>query len=613
MLYAKVVLGLPIEGPFDYIIPQELRAKISPGSRVSIPFGNSKKIGYVVALNNKSTVANLKSITSVLDNQPILDSKMLLLTHKLAEYYCSSWGMMIEAAIPANLRKPKPVEFNPLEEKSKISHKGIITLYNFEDDKKKWEIYLAKIKECLGRGQQTLLVLADIPEVFIAEKIILQRLGIEPVVLIRNEAQELKKWLQVKTQGTNICLGTRSSIFAPLNNLGLIIVDEEQAYSYKQDQAPHYHLRQASLMRAKIEEADLILGSSAPSLEAINLVKNNLATYNIIHSERVYPEIKIIDMKGLPLLSQKRQVILAHFLQDAITKALGDKLKILIFLNRIGFATMSSCSSCGQVLKCPRCNISLVYHFKEGILACRYCNYKIQAPKICPSCNAGYIRFSGAGTEKIESEITRLFPQARITQNSAEGDVNLENADIFIASQAILNRKDLNFDLSVVLGIDNSLNHIDFRASEKAYGILKELSNITKKRLIIQTGIPNHLIFKAIAGNNPDLFYHQELKERRQLHFPPLRHHALVKIRSAKEERAEKIGQDIFEKLKSSADKNIEVVSLFKPHPEKLRGNFLRQILVSAKSAEKISKFLKINLKKIRHSGIILTVDVDPI
>ncbi|MBN1913483.1 MAG: primosomal protein N', partial [Candidatus Omnitrophica bacterium] len=408
-------------------------------------------------------------------------------------------------------------------------------------------------------------------------------------------------------------VGTRSCVFAPAKKLKLIVIDEENDSVYKQDQVPHYHARETALMRAKIEKAKTVLASGLPSLESIYTAKKFKIEPLVFSQEMLLPEVKIADMRRGFI--HKKDSILTKYLQDAIVSALESGGKILLFLNRKGFATLSYCHNCGKVLKCPRCDTNLIYHFKEQLLTCHYCNYKMRLPKFCPECNSGYIRYSGFGTEKIESELSRLFPGARIKILNERKEDPLEDADIFIATQFILKENSINFELIGVLSIDNSLNRLDLRAGEKTFALLLGLLKFCGKKMIIQTYMGEHYCFRALEHKDIDLFYKEEIKQRQQLKFPPFSHLAFVKVRGNKESRVKEASQKIFEALSAAAknSKNISVVNLSKAYPFKLRDNFYWQVLVKSPSVLKMSAFLKKELKGLRHSGIIVTVDVDPV
>lgn len=621
MLYAQIVLGLPVEGPFDYIVPELLRKKIYKGSRVFVNFAGRRKVGFVVRLKHDSSIKKLKEIFSVIDEHPIIDRESLLLTKKLSEYYCCSWGEAIETALPEGIRKGKKTPqikvdgLRIVNTDNKYSANQDITLVHDLDGVLRWGIYLEKIRDGLNAGASSIILLPDKSAVLKAKELICKELDAKISILYRNVPRELEEWLRIKIGEVDIVIGMRSSIFAPLANLGLIIIDQEQDSAYKQDQVPHYHARQVALMLAKIKKAKLILGSTAPSLESFHLVKRGIAKYIPLSRIKKYPEISIIDIKAEYYRFKPKNLILSKYLEDLIAATINSSGKTLLFLNRKGFATFAFCNNCAKVLRCPRCNVNLTFHFKENILTCHYCNFKMENPKICPSCNSGYIKFSGMGTERIESELSRVFPQAKIKRVDTESNPDLKSADIFISTSAIIAKQaSYNFDLVTVLGIDNSLNRVDFRSSEKAFSLLMSLLKLTDRKLLIQTGFPGHHAFKAIAKNDVDIFYSDELRERRQLDLAPFKHLALIKLRSKVEQKAREGSYALFKKLNSKNNKyGVRMLSVNPGQPSKLRGNFYWQILIRSNNPEKATKFLKINLKDFRHSGIIVTVDIDPL
>ncbi len=634
MLYAKVVVGLPVEGPFDYSVPLGFSRAIKEGMRAWIQFRTKKLVGYVVRLSKETNRENLKPILDLIDGSPILDKNMLLLTKELSDYYGCSWGEAIETALPEGLRKGKPLPYNigkpsvcapnPDAPASKETYPDALNnetlLIHDWDRAARWDIYVNEIKAALANNKSVIILLADKSSIIKTRKIIEARIGHTPGVLYRKQSHELTEWLNVKEGKFDIVIGTRSSIFAPVDNLGLMIVDEEQDAAYKQDQMPHYHAREAAFMRMNIEKAKLILASTLPSLESFYLGKQNKVSFGApvkyisLPRRRDIPEVKIIDMHQVPQNFKQRNIILSKYLEDSIFHALNLKGKILLFLNRKGFATFASCRHCGEVLKCPRCNINLVYHFKDNILNCHHCNYKMQAPSICPSCNSGYIRYLGIGTEKVESELARLFPAAKVNRLDAIKELEIQDADIFISTKSIIKETSYNFDLIGILSIDSSLNRIDFRSTEKTFGLLTGLMCLTDKKVVIQTNLPKHYCFRAIENKDANIFYEEELRYRRELKFPPFKHLAIVKLRGRNPDRVKKISSDLFSKLKrTNKDKKISIVCVNPGQPAKLRGNFYWEILVKANYPFKIIKFLKLNFKKFLHSGIIVTVDMDPL
>jgi primosomal protein N' (replication factor Y) len=237
----------------------------------------------------------------------------------------------------------------------------------------------------------------------------------------------------------------------------------------------------------------------------------------------------------------------------------------------------------------------------------------MQTPKICPHCNSGYIKFSGLGTEKVESELCRIFPQARIRRTDEKRPFDINDVDILISTQSIFRTQGYKFNLVGVLAIDNSLNRVDLRASEKTFALLIGLLVLAKEKLVIQTRLPQHHIFEALIKRDLNIFYNKELKQRKQLKFSPYVHMVSVKLRAKKEDMVEEAARRLFERLKErNKDKAIKFLSVNPAQPRKLRGNFYWDVLIISRDIKKVNRFLKINLKDFAHSGIIVTVDVDP-
>ncbi|MCU0652302.1 MAG: primosomal protein N' [Candidatus Omnitrophica bacterium] len=619
MLYAKIVFSLAIEGPFDYIVPASLTQKIKVGSRVRVSFTTTQKIGYVVGLATVSDIKKLKEISELLDDYPVLNKEALFLTQEISRYYGCSWGEAIDTALPEAIRKGKKVVFDTgfLQDKLSLPPTAGYSAVLLHDllGHGRWEIYLQEIKAAIQNKRSVIVLLPDAASLVKTKKMVDQLLGCESVVLYRKQPHELEEWVKLGSSEAVVVIGTRSAIFAPVNNLGLIIIDEEENSVYKQDQVPHYHAREVAFWRTKQEKAKLILGSEAPSLESFYLTREGEMQYKLIPRQAAYPQVKIIDIKDLSPYFKSKNIIFFQYLIDSIFSTLNNKGKTLIFLNRKGFATFATCRHCSAVLRCPRCNVNLVYHFQKNMLSCHYCNFKMPAPNICPECNSGYIRYSGLGTEKVESELHRLFPQARIKMLEDEVADNIDDADIFISTEFALKQSNILFDSTCILSIDNSLSRPDLRAAEKTFRLLVSLARLTKERMVIQTGLSKHHCFRSLLKANPEIFYDEELKQRKELDFPPYKHLAIIKLRGRHEETVAEVSRVLFNLLnkRNNSRKKIKLISVNPAMPAKLRGNFYWQILIKTSEAKALVNFLKIHLKSFPHSGIIVTIDMDPI
>ena len=615
MSYAKIVLNLAVAGPFDYLIPSAFKAKVKPGVRVRVNFSNRSAIGYVVGLSAKSRIKKIKPLIEVIDTEPVLDKGMLTLSRQISDYFGCSWGEAIESALPQALRKGRRVESPVGSYSASVKlEKPEVTLLWEPDSKKRWSIYLDNIKAIIKSQRSVIVLMIDLNAVLDAKRLIESELRIPVGISWRGQPEELNQWAKIRNRQFSVVLGTRSAVFSPLTDLGLIIIDEEQDSVYKQEQTPHYHAREAAFFRAGNDGASLLLGSSAPSLESIYPALKGKVSYIRPQESIALPEIKLIDEQRRPFSKNSQKVSVSKFLSDSIGSTLEAGGRTLIFLNRRGFSNQAACLSCGKIIRCPRCNVNLTYHFGQNLLRCYYCNHKITAPKICPACNSGYIKYSGTGIERIENEACLGFPHARIKRIDAGTTNDTADADIYVATSSVIRQHGINFDLIGVVAIDSSLNRADFRSGEKAYALLMGLSRLTNKRMIIQTKLSSHHLFTSLIKRDPESFYRQELKQRKQLGFPPYRHLILIKLRSKAEKRVAEAAELLFNNLKDvKKNKGTEVLSCNPGQPGKLRGKFYWEILLTCTGVRQTVKFLKLELQKFRHSGIIVTVDVDPL
>ncbi|MBL7081722.1 MAG: primosomal protein N' [Candidatus Omnitrophica bacterium] len=633
-MYAQVVFNLPIEGRFDYFVPPAWEQKLRPGVRTEVFFGKRRCFGYIVGkaeeteykkvnpvrkgAPNKIGLSNgVKPILRILDDIPILDKTMLKITRRVSEYYACSWGEAIEAAVPKSLRKGRRIDYNPRQEKfPKTDKASEVMLLQDIKGQGRWEIYLREINDNLNKNRGIIFLTPDKEQAGLIQKEIKERLNVGVGLLHSNQSvgEELRQWIEMKKGLLRIVVGTRLAVFAPLVNLGLVIIEEEQSSVYKQDSRPHYHAVGVAKIRTKIEGARLILFSRSPSLETWYQAKRNRIKYILKDIRIPARQIKIVDLQRVGFIPQKRKIRLSISLEDALNKTLNQKGRAVLFLNRRGFAIFSYCQNCGKVLRCPRCNANLILHFKNDTLTCHRCNYRTQSPTICPSCNSGYIRYSGLGTEKLESELHRLYPGVNIARLDKEEKIIPNDAQLIVATESVLKHRIANLDLIGVLSPDTALNRPDFRAGEKVFALLLQLACLTSNCLIIQTKFPKHYCFRALTEKRINLFYETELVFRRQSHLPPFNHIIMVKLRGRKEERVSLAAGELFDILNNcNKNKSIKIVSCFNQIPHKKRDNFHEQILITTRSVIKAVNFLKKILADFRRSGIIITVDVDPV
>ncbi|HTZ11492.1 MAG TPA: primosomal protein N', partial [Candidatus Margulisiibacteriota bacterium] len=557
MLFAKVALGLAVEGPFDYSVPDQFKHKIKVGSRVEVMLRAKKMVGFVVVLSKSTKIKYTRPILKLIDDLPLLSKNMLLLARRLSQYYYCSLGEAVETMLPESLRKGRVLPAACVADRT-----GPQESYSFKEGQvetelvydpggsSRWERYILEIKDMLRQGRGVIVILPDIQAIERARGIFSGKVEAQPVIIFRKQKGEAEEWLKIKKEGARFILGTRSAVFAPLERTGLIILDEEEDPVYKQEQVPHYHAREVAGMRAKIDKAKLILGSRSPSLESFYAAKRHRIKYSLMPRKHGLPEVKIADTRfNRNLPKGKGGISISKYLLDSIMNALSLKERILVFLDRRGFATLAFCHNCGKVLECPRCKVNLTYHFDTKQLSCHRCNYRCPLPSICPNCNSGYIKYSGAGVERVESELSRIFPQAKIRRLDNPVSFKDTQADIFVSTSLVMKQSDFTFDLIGALGTDNSLNRVDLRSSEKAFRVLSGLLSLTRKKLVVETGFPAHHAYEWLLKGESSVFYEKELKERKQLNFPPFQRIALLKLRGKAEDKVKEKSLELFEKL----------------------------------------------------------------
>lgn len=666
-MIAEVVVGLPIDKTFHYSIPSILKDKVGIGKRVWVSFGQKRLVGYVVGPNTTSEVGQMptsevykvKDIEEVIDEHAILDKEMLDLTKWISEYYFCSWGEAIENALPATLRKGKTKvmprktfqerlyepsfdlkltsqqkkALEPILEDLKNERQNTYLLFGITASGKT-ELYLQAISFALKQGKSSIVLVPEISLTPQTTERFKSRFGDE-VSLVHSrlsEGMRFKEWQRLNEQKSHIVIGPRSAIFSPVKKLGLIIIDEEQETSYKQEDSPRYHAREVAIKRAQLNGAIVIMGSATPSLESYYNAKTG--RYKLIKlTERVLkrelPKVRIVDMRK-ELAKRRRAAVFSFALQEAINKTILEKKQAMLFLNRRGFSTHINCKKCGFVMKCKRCESVLVYHSDVGELICHYCNRHFSVPHICPSCKSSYVKFFGLGTQKVESELHRFFPQARISRMDTDATIRkgsheriLEDfkkgtTDIIVGTQMIA--KGLDFPQVTLVGVvlaDISLNLPDFRASERTFDLLTQVAGRAGRgegvsEVIIQTYAPTHYAVALASLHNYEGFYEKEILTRRFLGFPPYYRMIKFTFRSSKEDKARKAAEEFSNRLKGT--KGLTVVGPAPSPVIKVRGQFRWNVFLKFKPQKEFSLQLRPIIAEFKKGkGAFMIVDVDPI
>lgn len=423
----------------------------------------------------------------------------------------------------------------------------------------KTEVYMEMISHMMVEGKQTILLIPEISLTYQMVSRFRARFG-EQVSVVNSKMSKGEKFDQfekAKNGQIQVMIGPRSALFTPFPNLGLIIIDEEHEAAYKSETAPKYHAREVASERAKLCECSLVLGSATPSLETYTKAK--LGEYRLLSLTKranedtiALPLVHIVDLREE--LKSGNRSIFSQKLQTLMQDRLEKKEQTMLFLNRRGFASFVSCRSCGYVIKCPHCDVSMTYHAKEARLKCHYCGYETAMPNHCPECKSSYIASFGLGTQKIELAVRKLFPNAKVARmdfdttrkkfsyeelltSFSDGEI-----DILVGTQMIVKGHDFpNVTLMGIIAADTSLHSGDYRASERTFQLLTQAAGRAGRgqkegEVVIQSYTPNHYAIVTAAMQNYEEFYRQEMAYRNMLKYPPVCHMLLIFVMSQKKE-----------------------------------------------------------------------------
>ncbi len=502
----------------------------------------------------------------------------------------------------------------------------------------KTEVYLNAIAQALENNGSAIYL---VPEIALTPQLISRiqgRFDPEQIAIMHSgiaEAIRYDQWRQIKRGQIKLVIGARSALFAPLPNLKLIIVDEEHDASYKQDDRLCYHGRDLAVVKAKIDCAVVVLGSATPGVRSYYNALNKKYSHLEI-SKRVLdkplPEIEIIDMKA-QLEEQGKAPIISAALIAAIEMTLLKKEQVLLFLNKRGFDTFLVCADCGYNFRCPNCAVSLKNHAAEGVIKCHYCNYTQKALPVCPTCRGNHILSYGVGTQKLEAEITKLFPDSHICRmdsdtTKAKGAQEKilqklwqREIDILVGTQMITKGHDFPFITLVgVISADTSLNMPDFRAGERTFQQLTQVAGrggrgSTPGKVIIQTFNPQHYALKHVRNHDYQSFYAEEIAFRKDLKYPPFGRIINLRLSATNKEtlleQAKLLGK-MAKKLRAQFGNKVGIMGPTESPLAKIKGRYRWQMLLKSENAQALHQLARELLQKMEKSTVKVTVDVDP-
>ena len=505
----------------------------------------------------------------------------------------------------------------------------------------KTRLYMESVREALLKGKTAIVLVPEISLTIQAIEKFRGEFDPELVAVLHSrlsDGERFDEWQRIRRGEARIVLGARSAVFAPVKNLGVIVVDEEHESSYKADNPPKYDTREMAEQRAKYNDAVLILGSATPSVE--NYYRSETGELKRLELKKRYnevrlPRVEIADMRQE--LQRGNRSVFSVSLFRQIRESLDDRRQVILFLNRRGYASFVSCRNCGYVMTCPECGLSLTYHKAENAAVCHYCGRKFRVPRQCPECGSRYIREFGTGTEKIEELARKLFPEAKVARldldttrqkGSAErilGAFKAKETDILIGTQLVAKGLDYdNVHLVGILAADISLHIPDHRAPENTFQLITQAGGRAGRgdrqgSVVVQTYSPDHYAVRCGAEADYRKFYENEIRIRRAMHYPPFGDVIVLTFLHEEEEKAETCSREFVKELLRKCP-GLTGEDLLGPRPThipKIRGRYRYQVLIKYMNRE-IQEFLteldalRMRFAVEKHRDVSIGIDVNP-
>ena len=583
------------------------------------PISEKEKILYDLILINDISLKEANEISTYTVNK--------LIKNGIIEKYEKEVYRLNESIVIENDNKELTIEQKNVINKVDLNNFKPYLLHGVTGSGKT-EVYIQLIKKVIEQNKKAILL---VPEISLTPQIVekfKKRFG--NVAILHSglsNGEKYDEWRKIEREEVNIVIGARSAIFAPLSNIGIIIIDEEHSDTYKQENTPMYNAIDIALYRSKSHNCPLILGSATPSIESYTRANNGI--YELLEMKnRVnnnMPKITLVDMKE-EIKNKNR--ILSKELKDKIKDRLEKKEQIIILLNRRGYTTITTCSNCGYTHKCPKCDIPLTYHLKTSKMHCHYCNYETNKLYSCPVCKSTDINERGMGTEKLELEIKKEFENARVIRMDVDTTRN-KNAhkkiindfeefkyDILVGTQMIA--KGLDFPKVTLVGVinaDSTLAIPDFRSAERTFQLLNQVSGRSgrsdlKGEVIIQAFNIEHYSLIYSRQNDYLSFYNKEMNIRKLLKYPPFYNLCLIKIQGADNKKCEIECEKIHAYLKENI--NDIVLGPSTSVIPKINNIYYYQIIIKYKDTKKIYKHLKYINELYTSNNIKVTIDFNP-
>ncbi len=655
MTYAGIIIDISAEAvdkAFTYIVPPELEGILKPGIRVKVPFGNSGRLrkGVVIELKDKVDYdeSKLKHIASVEESAPDTEQELIELAAYMADKYGCTMNQALMTVLPVkarvrkNKRRRDAVEsireyagkadktqasfLNPAQQKVAneiIADSSKPSLLYGITGSGKTRVYIELIRHMQREARQSIVLIPEIALTFQIVNELSEYFG-DRVAVMHSKLSAGERYDQFEravNAEIDIMVGPRSALFTPFKNLGLIIIDEEHERTYQSETSPRYDTREVAAKRAELSGAKLLLGSATPSLTSYTkALKGEYLLHKLkerAHPGAMLPRIITEDMRKE--LQEGNRSIFSAKLKELIEDRLQKNEQVMLFINRRGYAGFVSCRSCGYVIKCPHCDVSLTAHNnwyvdpKTGnknaaLLSCHYCGYTAAMPKICPECGSKYIAPFGTGTQKLELACRNTFPKARILRMDADttavkhayerilSDFKAHKADILIGTQMIVKGHDFeNVTLVGIVAADMSLNTSEYDASERCYQLITQAAGRSGRgdrpgEVVIQSYDPSHYAISCAAGRDYESFYEREMSYRKLLNYPPETYMLFVRLRSENEAALDKAAEKASAIAKAYEAMGAQVIGPCRESIYKINDNYRKIIYIKDKRHGIITK-----------------------
>jgi len=661
---AHVALAVPLKQKFRYRIPSDLQESLTIGQRVKINFSGRTTTAVVVFLSREDPLSEkLKPIIALEDPFPVFNQRRLLLARWIARQYMCTQGEVLKIMaprLPKRRSKPRSAaacleqcypgvnDITLTDEqahavKSVAAHvsasRNRTVLLHGITGSGKTEVYIRVISRVLDMGKGAIVLEPEIALTPQTVERFKSRFGDTVAVLHSKQSggERGREWLKIREGQARIVIGPRSAVFAPMEPLGLIVIDEEMETSYKQNETPRYHAREVALQRARQASAVVMIGSATPSLETYH--KAATGQYDLLElpqriGSRSLPKVEIVDMRS-ELLKNKNRTMFSWCMRERIQETLAQKGQVMLFVNRRGYFTFVQCRSCAEVILCRNCHISMKYHNSDSLLRCHYCDFTAPIPTRCPECGRRTIKFFGLGTEKVETEIKRCFPRARVARLDADS-VSARHAhtrvlsafqkgetDILVGTQMIAKGHDFpSVTMVGVVAADSTLNLPDFRSSERTFQLLTQVSGRAGRgpvpgQVVIQTYQPDHYAISCCLSHDYEAFYDRELGERKALGYPPFSRLLNIIVSGVSEQVVTRVAEALGQALRLYAGElRVTVLGPGRAPHERLRGKFRRQIILKGHSGALMRKLYRESLASLKGkhplSRVRIMPDMDP-